>query len=121
MELKIDEEQMNALVSKAVFEMIPPEAREQLLQRAVFDLITGSSKSAYGNKTKLQELFEQAVFTTARKLIEEHLTNSPVFEEKIRELFIECINRAFTGDNRDKLVNKLTNALSEGLFEGKRY
>lgn len=116
-DLKIDSEGMNALVAKAIMDSLTPEKREQLIQAAIAGLLERKRSTRLGasDKSELQEIFEQATYATASQVIREGLEKDAVFREKIDSVFREAVERAFTGDGREKMVEQISRQIVEGL------
>lgn len=78
MDISINADDVSAIASKAIFETLSQQARDDILQKAVSSLLT-PSRSGYGatSQTPLQIAFENAIATAAHKVVRERLLEDP--------------------------------------------
>jgi len=113
----MNEEQMTALVSKAIFDGLTQEAKDQMLQKALRHLMTKEEKSyGYGPKrTPLEEAFQSAAFTVTRQIAEDRLSNDPEFKANIESMFADLGKMLFGEKMRAKLIETMADAVLSGL------
>lgn len=119
-ELKLDTDQMQVLVSKAILDSLTPDSREALLANAIRSLLDPKANK-YGEKSVIQGEFEQAAARVARSTIEDMMRVDTSFTTKIRSLFADAVAKALDQpDKREALVEKLAGAIGRTIT-GERY
>ena len=113
MDVKIDQDAMQALVAKAVFDGMTPDKREALLTGAIKSLMEtprGNDRNYFGEKTSpLQTAFNRAVETVAMQHAVEFLSNDADFQTRLKSLFADVANSLFAeGDARSELVRSIS-------------
>lgn len=117
MDVRIDDNAMNSLVAKAVFDGLTEERRADLIKGAITDLLARRQKSGYSDgKSKLQEAFDNAVYTAARDYAEKALATDPVFQGQIKSLFADVAAKLFDDfDGRLELVSSIAHTIRNAL------
>lgn len=117
MDVKLDGEQMNAIVSKAILDTLTPEVRANLTQASITELLTKKSTNSYGrqNSSELQAIFEQCTREVARKIITENMADDADFRAKVDGVFRDAVTKAFSNEGREKMVNAIAEQLITGL------
>lgn len=117
MNISMNEEQMTALVSKAIFDSLTQDAKDEMLQKALRHLMTKDDKSyGYGPKrTPLEEAFQGAASTVTRRIATEHLENDEAFKMNLESLFADLGKKLFEGPLRAKLVETMADAVVHNL------
>jgi hypothetical protein len=114
MDLKLSDEQLNGVIAGAVLQAMTPEARQELLAKAVGSLLTPKKESWQKDaKSPLQEAFERAVFSVAHDVCREELKNDTVVREKVRGMVVAAVEKAML--NQEKIVENLAARLSDLL------
>ena len=120
MDVKLDSATMEGLVSKAIFDMLTEDKRDELIRGAIQSLMKRPSGSGYNAMTELERLFAEAAQTAARKLIIQKLDGDAAFQDGVKQVFEKAWVGAFTGDAGDKLAEKMSGAFRQALT-GDRY
>lgn len=117
MNISMNEEQMTALVSKAIFDGLTQQAKDEMLQKALRHLMTKEEKSyGYGPKrTPLEEAFQQSAYAVARQIAEERLAADDTFRSGIEALFVDLGKALFEGPLRAKLVETMADSVVSNL------
>jgi len=119
MELKIAPEAMETMVTKAMFDGMTQEHRDELVSSAIKQLLEKPvKKSAWeAGKSPLQEAFDNAVGIVARKISYERLQNDPEFIAKVEQLFADIVKKMFgEGEARDKFIDKIAEAALSAIY-----
>lgn len=119
MDLNINNEQMVTLVTKAIFDSMTPESREELLKGAISSLMVTRKQGHYGatDKTPLQEAFELAAFRVAQTIIEEEMKGDENFRVSVKAAYTLAVEKTFKGDGLEKVVTRVSNAMIQALSE----
>ena len=114
MNLSVNDEAMQKVVSAAIMSMLTPETREELVRAAVVKLLT-PVKPAYGYgepKSALSEAFEMAVrecaITTARELMQ---ADGPL-KASLRELIAKAVAKL---SDDDGVVTRIGEAIASAI------
>lgn len=117
---------LEPLVAKAILDTLTPEARENILAVAVKELITTTetrpSPSGYGTEkvTPLQVSFNQAVRNQMTVMVREYMAADEDLRARLRQLFVDAVEKAFSDDNRGALVDKIADHIGRAMT-GERY
>ena len=117
MNISMNEEQMTALVSKAIFDGLTQEAKDEMLQKALRHLMTKDDRS-YGHgpkRTPLEESFQSAAYAVTREIATQKLQTDEAFRSNIEALFAELGRKLFEGPLREKLVERMADSVVENL------
>lgn len=123
--IQVDESKVAGLVSAALLAELSPERRDLLIQDALKYLITGvERKHPYGGATEkdpspLEKAWRSAVYDCASKLVRDEIAKSDELTASIRALIADSITKAFNGEGREKLVDKVSAAIVSALGEGR--
>lgn len=120
MELKLDQTTMDGLVSKAIFDTLTPEKREELVQGAIKSLLARPVGSGFNQMTELERLFASAAQTAATKIVSQKLESDEGFEAGVKQVFDNAWKAAFTGEAGQKFSERLGEAMRR-LITGDRY
>jgi hypothetical protein len=120
LDLKFDEGQMRAIVTKAILEGIETQQRDLIIQKALEHLLSPANPNSYNDKrSKLEEAFETAVRGAMAKIATEELAK-PENTERIRTLFAGVVEKAFSEEGqvfmRDKMVEALAGAMRKERY-----
>lgn len=117
MDINLNTEAMQKLVEKAIFDGLTPEAREELLKSAIKSLLdTPINPSSYGPKVSiLVGIFQDAAQRVARDVVTEKLGKDPEFTKNLQDLFADVSKKLFDLPLREKLVEKISTSVIEGL------
>ena len=122
MDFKLQDEQLNALVTKAVIDGLSDEAKIGMVQTAIHKFLHEETKnSGYGRRsTAFGEILASAVRETARKAVLAEFEKDGT-KEKITQAVSEAFTKAFeTTEKRDKMISNMTDAIAEA-FKIDRY
>lgn len=124
MNLNVKSEDMEAFVTKAIYDGMSEEVRQDLIKQALTSLIaaprnTGNAYSAQQGPSVLQEAFNRAAENVANQIASARLREDPEFAAKIEALFRDVAKKLFEGSLKEALVDKICNLVIKGL--GDRY
>ncbi len=122
MDVRLDDDAMRGIITKAIVDSLTPERREALIAAAIKELLEkDSSASRYGSsKTKLQSIFDMAALDVAREVARDVMSKDEAIKEKIRQLFYEGWTKATGPEGCDKLIENIANSIHKGIV-GERY
>jgi len=116
--MKLDDANLNAIITKSIVDSLTPESRAELIGGAVTKLLEpDSSQSGYyaDRRTFLQKAFDAAVYQVAQKIAAEELASDAVIAAQVKALFEEAWLRATSGDKREALVAKMAAGIESAL------
>lgn len=120
MDIKLNEEQMQSIVSAAIFQTLDEQQKEMMIKDALKHLMTAVPRGSYGERySPLAEAFHRAVQDQARKLATEMLENNAEINTKIQSLISEGVQQLMT-DKREGTVLRIADAIVKGMT-GERY
>jgi len=116
----LEQDLMKAAVTKAIFDTLTPEKREELVAKAIANLLAtpeANSANYFGDKKKseLQSIFEQTARVVANEVVREKMTTDPAFRASVGEVFYKAVTIAFEGENANQLAARIASQLVEGL------
>jgi hypothetical protein len=117
LELDLDKEKLETIVSAAIFQTIDQNKRDILIKDAIRHLMTPqkSDRLTYGTpKSPISEAFEYAIRNVAIKVCGEMLAADPTVQDKLKTLINEALEGLMT-TYRAATVEKLANAIAAGM------
>lgn len=127
MDLKLDQDAMQALVAKTIFESLTPEKREEILKSAIAYLaMPQEAGSGYGSRRRdspLEAAFKTAAEYVTTRIVTEQLKEDADFTAKVKAVMLEAVERAFNidGGGREKMVQAISDAIVAGLRPKESY
>ncbi len=96
-QLTIDAGTLKTITAKAIIEGISTEAKDELIQKAIENVIAVPEKKGYGIEVKsaLQQAFDQAIVEIARGVVKEFLEQDTKTRDKIVAVIHNGIMEAF--------------------------
>ena len=119
MKLELEDEQLKSLVQEAILKSLDESKREVLIAGAIKELLKPVSTDRWTDQTKLQHIFNDALFSVAYNILKKDMEGNEEITTKVRALIAECMVRV-TETKREDMLNKMTDAFTQGLF-GDRY
>jgi len=121
--LNLSNEQMTEIISGAILAFLKPEAREELIRKAVEEHLTKPQSGQYGKKEPsiLQDAFNRAVAQVAREEAVKAVQEDSRVREGIKRMISEAVDKVLTGDEYGSVVSKLADAITDGLTSRSRY
>lgn len=104
-----EEDALEAIVSKAIFESLDQKKRDELVQRAIENLFRVSDPK---EPNQIQLAFYLAVNKIAHKRVMELMEEDGDLVKRIREIIDLAAQRAFTQETREKIAENITNAIT---------
>lgn len=117
MHVEIKEPQLKELISAAFMEMLTPENREKILREAIENLLRSSTNNPYDRRSELQRAFDMATYRVVEDMARDFIEKDESVKGKIRELMLAGIERAFTGEKREKLIENVASSLQQNLWK----
>lgn len=115
MRLELNDDQMRAVMAKAILDTVTPEKRDELMTKAIAFLMI-PEKSGYGQQASpMDRAFQEAARTVAEKLAREALASDTRFAEQINKLFEDVAAKLFADEVRDKLIDNIVSSVVSGL------
>lgn len=118
MNLNLNDDALQALVSKAIVDTLTPEMRVNLITSAVKDTLQkAESSNGYNSdrRSPLQRAFDNACRVEAERFAREQLEKDPVFQEQLQGLFKDVAAKLFDEQNRDELVSAMADNIRKAL------
>ncbi len=113
--MNIDDASLKTIVAKAIFDGITPEQRQELMTKAIGQLLTTPQVDRYGGPkqpTPLQSLFEYEVQNMAREAIRERFKTDPEVHTLISGIVTKAIAAMAQDDN---IGVEIGNAIAKAL------
>lgn len=121
MDVKLNDDTMKTIISKAILDSLTPERREEIISAAVRNLLTErANPNSYNSKNNLQEAFDIAVREIARSVAMHELSKDGALHDKMRQLMLDAWEKMVAGDAYSKLTDNVAGALAKGIT-GDRY
>lgn len=118
--LNIDDENMKALIAKAIMDTLTVDAREKLIGEAIKNLLTSKRGNSYDSRSELQVAFDSAVVSVAQQVAFQELTKDDALKDKVRALMVDAWERMAGGEKREILVGKIAEGMERAL-KGRDY
>ena len=121
--MQLDDKALVPIVAKAIMDGIDTGQRDLLIQKALEDMMAPRvEEGLYGKRTqkgsKLQEIFEDAVYVHVRKRVDEMLEADSNVKAQLDKFARDAITKALTDDDiGGKLKETLSDAVSR-VFRG---
>ncbi|NAZ73897.1 hypothetical protein GTQ99_00430 [Kineococcus sp. T13] len=119
MELKIDNDQIKALVAEGVLAQLDKDGRDTVIKQAIEFLLTPppSDRYAYGTKPKapLTEAYERAVNLSAQDIVRDLVREDTAFQAAIHDSVTDVLAKAMEDSYSFKEV--VTSALARALVD----
>lgn len=114
MDLRLNPEQFEQLVSAVIMQQLTPEQREEILKNAITHLLTKNEGYARGRVSPLQEAFNAAIGNVAHRFAREWLEAQPDVQQQITGLVAEAYQQALSGD-RAAMVDRIAVQMSKAF------
>ena len=117
MSTSIDLGSMEPLVAKAILDALTDEVREKLIADAIKHLIT-PTREQYSSRppvSPIQQHFDSALATVARRIAEEVIANDPRFADAVRNSVVSFIDGLSENQWDTTLVEAAVLAIVEKL------
>lgn len=118
LQIKMDDDAMKAVVSRAILDQLDSAKRDQILEQAVTTLLTArKDPTGWSAKetTPLQQAFDQAVRSVAMDAVTETLNANPQFKERIRSLVADALAAVMDESDQSDLREKLGAAIGTSV------
>lgn len=116
MTLRIDlpEELVKKVASEAILNAITEDQRQTLIRDAVAYLLTPEDRGYGRRESPITLAFHDGVRSVAIRVAMDMFEKDETIKTKIRELLNEALEKVMNA-NRDKTVERLANAITEGM------
>ncbi len=122
MEIKIEQEHVQQIISDAILKELGEEKRNLLISQAIDMLLKQQTTgSGYNQRSfiPLHESFNNAAQQVSMKIAREYLESNEDVQNKIKQLLVDAIERVFT-TKREEIITKIADAFEKG-FESRGY
>lgn len=120
MELKIDPNDMKAIVSAAILDKMSREQRDVLVQEAIASLLVPQKQDSYSRveaKTKLQDAFSTAAYTVTVEIVREHLRTDEAFRGAVTTMVTRGILSLLDNESDSAKLSGSVASIIAALFE----
>lgn len=115
MNINLSDEQLLTIVSQAIFGTFEPEKRDAMLKESIATLLGGQKESSYPYKTKLARVYDDALMSVAKKVVEKDLAENPVLIEHMRGVLKDAMEKAFSHVAREKMVDAVADTILKAM------
>lgn len=121
MEIKMDPEMLKDVVSAAILKSLDDTKRDALIESAIKYLLTPQGGGVYSkSESPLQRAFNTAVHQVAIQIAKDTFEKDESVKTKIQALLTEAFSKVM-GENREKTVSTIADAIVKGLSSDSRY
>lgn len=121
MDMKVEQSTLDAALQEAVLKALGENGQALIIKSAV-EYLTKKDTSNFGrSKSPLDIALERACDAVANTVIYNRLKDDPEFIKNVDELYSEAFKKIFGAENREKVISKLTSAMSEALTKNTGY
>lgn len=115
--INLSDDQMQALVAKAMFEGMTDEQKSQMITSAIQASLTKPrGDRAYGEKrSEFQIAFDTAVYTVTNRIALEMIESDESFRAQLKGLFADAAAKLFDKEAREPLVTEIAELIRRGL------
>jgi hypothetical protein len=116
MGLTFSDETMQRIIASAIIGELTPEARKELLTKAVEGILSEKTSDGYNAPTRIQAAFARAVDAVAVEIATDEL-RKPENMTKLRGVVVAAVEQAIgaTADDYDSVVGKLAAAIRKAM------
>ncbi len=114
MKVDLDGLDLTGICSAAIVQSLDENKKDAMIRGAI-EYLFNPKEGAYSKRPPIQEAYEQAVRQETIKLLREELTKNGTLDDRIASVLREAINRAFSAENRETMINKIADQISQGL------
>lgn len=120
MDLRVNDDAVQALVAKSLVDALTPETKEKLITDAIKQTLTQEGGSAgfanRGQPSPLQQAFNRAVASYAEQYATRVLSEDETFKARVEALFAD-VARALFESNREELVGTIASTIRQALMK----
>lgn len=123
MDVKIEDEEMRAMMAKTIMDGMAPEAKEKMLTHALVKIMHEPDRTNYGGRkqTPLENAFYFAALESVRAAIKTKIEKDAEFRKRIDDTVSEAITKAFTGERGEDMIDAMADAVSAAFKIKDRY
>lgn len=116
MKIDVDGTALESLIEKGVVDALGETAKTAIVAEVVRYLTTKTTNNSYGeNTTPLFAALREATRGIAKRILTERLEKDPEFVAEVEKLYADAAQRMFGVENREAMVARLADAMSEAL------
>lgn len=119
--LNLNDNQLNAVIAKAIIDTMTPDRQAELLTNAVSSLINKKASDRYDSPTVIQNAFNNAVADVARQVATEKVNSDPDMRAAIDKLYLDSWKKLTEGDGTYALLTEKISSAMERAITGNRY
>jgi hypothetical protein len=113
-DFKLDDANLQALISKSILDTLTPAKKEEVLAAAVKSLMELHGPA--GKKTSLlQDAFNNAMISVANNIAREHLENDETIKVQMREMITAAWATLSMGEAYEKMVERIGASMANTL------
>jgi uncharacterized membrane-anchored protein YjiN (DUF445 family) len=117
MEIKIEQEKVQAIISQAILKELGENQRDMLIAQAIEYLLKEQASGSGYSSTKfipLHQAFNSAVAHSAQKVARELVENDEQIQAKLKALLTEAMEKVFN-EKRETMVDSMAAAFIKGF------
>lgn len=114
MDLKLNNEMMQSVIAKSIFDAITPENRDELIKQALKDLLTPVALGVGFNSNKIspiQAAMNRAALDFMEKYIETEFNMTEKYKDKLKEMVNQTFDQLFEGEFAQQLSKNVVDGL----------
>lgn len=119
MELKLDSPTLEALVQKGVLDALGEAGKVAVATEVAKYLTNKNHRDPFDRRemSPLQSALERAGRAAAEKILSEKLLADTEFSKEVERLYEDAAKHMFGAENRQKMVERLADAMSKAIAE----
>ncbi len=111
MDIKLDQDAMRAVLTKALFDNMSEEQKAEIMKGAIEGLLKqgDSSRTSYGEKplSPIEKAVREAAASVAHTEARKRLSESREFNDALDTLMADAVKKLFAEGAREKLIDKI--------------
>lgn len=107
--IELDAVALREATNQAIMGVLTPQIREELIRKAIVQLLAPSPNSWENKITQLEAAFEQAVYKYAHEVCRDMVNNDLEIKAKIRDLIRQTADKILNAD-LGKMADRMADA-----------
>lgn len=116
MDIKMNSEAMQALISKAIIDQLTPEMKEDMIAKALAYLMEPKSNGYGKTESPITASFNSAAYDIMSKILREELEGNEQFKEHVKKMLGDIVAKLMRKDEEyDDMIGRIVDGIISGL------